>query len=395
MTYRLAATAARRSGILLALSMATGLAGCGSLDDMLFGSDTSQPQPVAANQSDSGNPSPAPGTLPGDQGAEAASQQPGAPAEEAPATSSGITPIAIATGPDTGTPVGRTVQTLRAQLSGIQDKVMADAQQMAELRSQAAQETMQYHDSKSTIQARLQLGTTRANPELIQHWNTAQSALDGMTGNINQMNAIGSELTNEDSAAHFTLNSIEAAFNLAGGIDEDHQQLTALRDETNQLVITIDSLISSASDAVQRQTTFVANERSSLTVLASAIKDGTYYGDLGPQMVSAANYRGMPASGPALVTIKFDHPKVEYQQILYTAVAQALQSRPGSGFSVVAVSPTKGTAASVQLAQSDAERHARDVVRSLTDMGVPATRLDMSSSTDPRVVNSEVRVYVR
>jgi hypothetical protein len=40
-------------------------------------------------------------------------------------------------------------------------------------------------------------------------------------------------------------------------------------------------------------------------------------------------------------------------------------------------------------------RHARDVVRSLSDMGVPANRLNMSSSTDPGIGASEVRVYVR
>ena len=99
--------------------------------------------------------------------------------------------------------------------------------------------------------------------------------------------------------------------------------------------------------------------------------------------------------GPALVTIKFDRAHVDYQQILYTAVAEALQSRPGSGFAVIAVSPTRGTAAAVQLAQTDAVRHARDVVRSLSDMGVPANRLNMSSSTDPGIGASEVRVYVR
>ena len=72
-----------------------------------------------------------------------------------------------------------------------------------------------------------------------------------------------------------------------------------------------------------------------------------------------------------------------------------VQNRPGAGFQVVAVSPTKGTAASVQLAQSAARRHAEDVLRSMTDMGVPATRVNMASTTDPGATASEVRVFVR
>ena len=59
------------------------------------------------------------------------------------------------------------------------------------------------------------------------------------------------------------------------------------------------------------------------------------------------------------------------------------------------MSPTRGTAASVQIAQSTARRHAQDVMRSMTDMGVPASRLGVASTTDPAAAASEVRVFVR
>ena len=62
---------------------------------------------------------------------------------------------------------------------------------------------------------------------------------------------------------------------------------------------------------------------------------------------------------------------------------------------MVAVAPTRGTAASVQIAQSTARRHAEDVMRSMTDMGVPATRVGVASTTDPAASVSEVRVFVR
>ncbi len=394
MTYGNAA--ARRTGGLLALSLALGLSGCGSIDDMLFGSDTTAPAPAAqasaAPAADNGAPTGA-GTMPGSPEGTmpAATGGTGAPA----AATAGITPVTIEPGSDTGTTVSHTVQSLRSDVTSIQDRIMADAQQFADLRAQAGQASETYHQAKSTIATRLQLGTTRGNPELVSQWNTAQSSLDSMTANINAMNALGSDIANQASGAHFALTTIEATFNVAGAVDEDHHQLSVLRDETDQLIIIVDSLLNNVSDAVQRQTTFVANERAGLTTLANAIKTGTYYGDLGGAGATPASFAGMPTSGPALVTIKFNHPKVDYQQILYTAVSQALQTRPGSGFSVVAVSPTRGSAAAVQLAQTEAERHGRDVLRSLTDMGVPATRLDLSSSTDPRVAASEVRIYVR
>ena len=389
--YKAAASSTRRSQALLALLLGStlGLAGCGSIDDALFGSDTDQGGAPAPAESAPAAPSA--GMLPGTASSEGAMPQAAASA------SSGLTPVTIEQGSDTGTAVGHTIQSLRSEVAGIQDRILAEAQQLSELKASAFQSSQQYHEAKATITARLQLGTTRGNPELVAQWNTSQSALDAMTGNINSINALGTQVSDQASTAHFALNTIEATFNVAGAVDEDHRQLTVLRDETDQIIVLIDSLLTDISDTVQRQTTYVANERASLTTLASAIKTGSYYGDLGGPMnnVAPASYIGGPVSGPALVTIKFDRTHVAYQQILYTAVAEALQSRPGSGFAVVAVSPTRGTAAAVQLAQTDAVRHARDVVRSLTDMGVPANRLAMSSSTDPGIGSSEVRVYVR
>jgi hypothetical protein len=99
--------------------------------------------------------------------------------------------------------------------------------------------------------------------------------------------------------------------------------------------------------------------------------------------------------GTPLVVVRFDRPNVDYQQILYAALNQALQSRPNASFQVVAVAPTRGNAASVQIAQTTARRHAQDVMRSMTDMGVPASRLNVASSTDPAAQSSEVRVFVR
>ena len=93
-----------------------------------------------------------------------------------------------------------------------------------------------------------------------------------------------------------------------------------------------------------------------------------------PMLASMSNSAVAYNSTP-LVVIRFDRPNVDYQQILYAALNQALQTRPQAAFSVVAVSPTRGTVAAVQLAQTAAKRHAQEVMRSMTDMGVPASRL--------------------
>jgi hypothetical protein len=392
----------RRTLTLILAAAALGLAGCGDVDNAMFGgSDSSQNQPAPADNGSTPGTLPStssapmegstggsmPGTLPGGSGAVGAG--PGAT----------ITPVNIEPGADTGTAVGQKVAQLRSDVAGLEGKIVGYAQQLSDLRQQAAQSASGYHGAKATITTRLQMGTTRGNPELVAQWNTAQTSLDELTTNINALNALGTQVANDSSRAHFDLDAIQATYNISGAVDEDHRQLSVLEDETDQTVVLIDRLMSQVSEAVQRQTAYVANERANLTTLASAIKDGEMYGsELGsPMMVSTsspASYGATPM-GAALVTIRFDHSDVKYQQILYTALSQALQSRPGAGFDVVGVSPTRGTATAVQLAQTSARHHAQDVMRSMTDMGVPATRLGLSSATDPSIMDSEVRVYIR
>jgi hypothetical protein len=371
------------------------LTACADLDTALFGDESS------ASASDAALPAADAGAAP-TAGASAASNNVSVPMPPPATASAGaapvatITPVTIASGPDTGTQVNRTIQSIRAQVSGLQQKITANAGRLADLRNQGAGAANAYQNSKARITARLQIGTTRGNPELVAEWNSAQASLDSVSSNINALNALGTDITNDSSAAHFALNQISATMNVSGAVDEDHRQLTLLEDETSQTIVVLDRLLKEISDTVQRQTAYAANERANLTVLANSIKAGELYGALTTPVPSGAlTSQQLASNGQPLVVIKFDRPDVDYQQQLYAALNQALQSRPSAGFEVVAVSPSKGNAASVQIAQTTARRHAQDVMRSMTDMGVPASRLGVASTTDPAASASEVRVFVR
>ncbi len=394
-----------RAGLFLAFALmgASALTACSDLDNALFGDDSSAsasnaPFPAA----DAGAP-PSAGAAPIAVASAAVPMPPSvaAPVAAAPivpgtAPVATITPVVIAPGADTGTQVNRTIQSIRAQVAGLQQKIAGNAARLTDLRNQGAGAANAYQNSKARITARLQIGTTRGNPELVAEWNSAQASLDSLSANINALNALGTDVNNDSSSAHFALNQISATMNVSGAVDEDHRQLTLLEDETSQTVVVLDRLLSEISQNVQRQTAYAANERSNLTVLMNAIKAGELYGALNTPVPSGAlSSQQLASNGQPLMVIKFDRPDVDYQQQLYAALNQALQSRPSAGFEVVAVSPSRGNAAAVQIAQTTARRHAQDVMRSMTDMGVPATRLGVASTTDPAASGSEVRVFVR
>lgn len=374
-----------KKGLVLAFAVTAGLSltACSDIDAM-FGDDTSADMSAE---------------LPPDAGAAPPTAGFGAaPSAALPAASGGapvatITPITIENGADTGTAVNKTVQSLRAQVAALQQRLASNSARLAELRNAGASAAGAYQGAKAHITTRLQVGTTRGNPELVAQWNTAQSQLDALSANVNALNALGTDVTNDSSTAHYALDQIGATYNVSGAVDEDHRQLRLLEDETSQTIVMIDRLLRETSDGIQRQTAYLANERSNLTTLAAAIKSGDFFG--GGVGTSLGGAGPAVAAGAPLVVVRFDRPNVDYQQILYAALNQALQNRPGANFQVVAVSPTRGSAASVQIAQTTARRHAQDVMRSMTDMGVPATRLNVASTTDPSATASEVRVFVR
>jgi hypothetical protein len=174
--------------------------------------------------------------------------------------------------------------------------------------------------------------------------------------------------------------------------------------------VQVDRLLSEVTGDLQRQTAYLGTERAHLTTLSNAVKVGQLYGaSLGtfalagsalPQAL--ANVPSVAGSAPAnvsgkraLVIIRFDRDDVAYREQLYAALSQALERKPEATFDVVSVAPSSGTPAQLQLSQNKARQSAQNVVRAMSDMGMPAGRIRLSSLTSDEVNGNEVHVYVK
>ena len=93
--------------------------------------------------------------------------------------------------------------------------------------------------------------------------------------------------------------------------------------------------------------------------------------------------------------IRFDRTTVNYQQALYTAVSRALERRPDASFDLVAVSPSGGSTAQAALDTGKSWKNAQEVLRALTDMGLPPSRVSLSATTAADTSSNEVRLFVR
>jgi hypothetical protein len=313
----------------------------------------------------------------------------------------------------TGTFVGQKVSQHRTELRSMQSAINVHNRKLQELRNVTTANAQRYHGTVAAITARLQLGTTPGNPVLVNQWNAAQLALDRISSDITGMTTLGNSVAADSAMAAYLLESLRATYGLSGAIDEDHRQLGILEDETNRTVVMIDRLLNELSEDIARQTTYVGNARGDLTTLSLAVKNGEMYGaslsnrafataapiasraPLATRM-PAPDGRMIAASGRRpLVVIRFDRPDVPYQQALYTAVKKAQERKPSAQFDLVAVAPSSGSPAQVQLAQSKSKRYAQDVMRTLSDMGLPTDMVSLSATTSGSTSTNEVHIYVR
>ncbi len=418
-----------------ALALVSLLSACSYVSDELWPSLTGEDptgRPVMAQQiapaGAEGNPQPTVSFNPQVAQAQAASQTPlfgngAAAAAGLPAPpqlgNTAYQPVGVTPGQPTGTFVGQKVQQMRAELQQLQQAVVQRSNQVQGIRGSATANSQRYHGTVAAINTRLQMGTTPGNPILVNQWNQAQADLDRMATDVAAMNSLSNEVAADSAMATYLLQSTKSTYSISGAIDEDHRQLTILADETSKTVVQIDRLLGELSEDVSRQTAYVGTERGNLTTLSTAIKSGEALGpSLGTRAFAAATMAGSQqafaspsgaVTGPAtaanplpsldgrtpLVVIRFDRADVPYQQALYNAVTKALERRPQAQFDVVAVAAGQGNLAQVASNQNQARRNADRVVRSLADMGLPASRVTVSAAGNSQNAANEVHVLVR
>ena len=311
-------------------------------------------------------------------------------------------PTGVTQGADTGTFVGQKVVELRGELNRLQESISANNGILQELRARMVQDSQVYHGTVSAINTRLQVGTTPGNPILVQQFNAAQATLDRLASDITEMNQLANGVAGDSTMSSYLAESTRAAFGVSGAVDEDHAQLAVLEDEVNRTVVLIERLLKEITDDLRRQTNYVATERSNLNLLATGIKSGEIYG---ASLINRAMATAGAGSAPAtstdttgrrpLVVIRFDKPNVPYEQALYNAVRRVLERRPDATFDLVAVAPAGGGPATVALNSNKSRRYSESVLRALTEMGLPPSRIAVSAKTSGATKANEVHLYLR
>lgn len=338
----------------------------------------------------------------------------------------------------TETIVGRKVNELRSDLTNLQGRVSTLSSQLKSMQANSHSLAAEYNASVATINTQLQAGTTPGNPRLVERLNIAQRNLDRMSQSVADLNGMAVEAANAASMGAFLLESVRSAYGVSGAVEEDHTALAELEDQINNTIVTIDRVLNNVNDDITRTAAYLGAERNNLRTISLAVTNGDYYGRslanrpfssappstliqagispssgsdnaypapaVYPAAVSAGNVYPAPAvvsqgssltSPRPLVKIKFDRPKVDYEQAVYSAVSEAQQKYPNARLEVIAVHPSNGNAAQVAIESTRARRNAELVLRSLSQMGVDVGNVDLSTTESAEARTNEVHIYIR
>jgi hypothetical protein len=171
---------------------------------------------------------PTPGSQPAVQTEPAPAAQPAAAAAPAPRQTTPaanapqilgttvVEPPTVSNMRPTGTVVGQKIQSLRDDLLKLQSDLKTENDQLQSLRVSARQFAGNYHSLKAAMNARLQVGTTPGNPELVAQWNQAQAELQQVGASIAALNTLASQVSSTASLSAFLLESTSTTFELRG-----------------------------------------------------------------------------------------------------------------------------------------------------------------------------------
>jgi hypothetical protein len=174
----------------------------------------------------------------------------------------------------TATPVGLKVATLKKNLQTVESTSASLIQSTRELYETVITEVNQYYSAIAEIEAKLQLGTTPANPKLVELRNQALQQLEKLAKIIGMMNSFSTNFTTMSQQVKALLSHTQTTFRLPGAVDEDHAHLLSISGELEQLDRVIGQMSIIITTNIQRQNEWLNMERIRFTNLEKSIERG-------------------------------------------------------------------------------------------------------------------------
>lgn len=309
----------------------------------------------------------------------------------------------VVNGSYTGTFVGQRVAAFRQELKQLNQAQKSNQKELDKISSNISKNANLYQKTISSVQNKLQAGTTPGNPNMYAMLQQAQGNVQNMFANANALENLSTKTATTLTSVNYLENSISAAFGISGAVDEDHKQLRELQSEAMALAQKATTLNENVSSAANFQQQNAVQSSQEINALHDSVKTGgnsvsfsrpAPRRDMKFNKPFAANPGFTPRPAPAmhtngmpLMSIRFNYSDINYQEGLKTAVRSALQRKHNAVFDIVGVSNNADA--------SSAKNHALRVMNEVISFGASDNNVNLSSRTNESASVPEVLLFVR
>nr|QJR98239.1 hypothetical protein PlAlph_2440 [uncultured Alphaproteobacteria bacterium] len=318
----------------------------------------------------------------------------------------------VVNGSYTGTFVGQRVSAFRQELSQIKQAQKSGERELEKINANISNNASLYQKTISTVETKLQSGTTPGNPNMYAMLQQAQGNVQTMFANSNALENLSTKTANILTSVNYLENSIAAAFSISGAVDEDHKQLRELQNEAMTIAQKAAALNDNVTSAANFQQQSAIQASQEINALHESVKTGSNtfnavrrpvlqqrtkaYAPVVPVArtekpiipVKKAAAPAIAANGNLpLFSVRFTDNNVDYKDGLNSAVKSALSRKPNASFEVVAISNGNN--------QNNAQQHASRIFEEVVKFGANANNVSLNARISEKASVAEVQVFVK
>ncbi len=337
------------------------------------------------------------------------------------------------------------IENFKSETNQVKELVDSRKQTLQSMRNNTNTSVSDYRNTLSQINAKLQMGTTPGNPDLMNDWKTARAKLEKVNNLAFDIKRLVADIESDQSMVEYMLDSIKASYKVRGATEEDHKQLKSLETEVKQIGSGISMFAQQVNAEADRQLSYVENEKQNLNDVALNIKNGGLYGNnnstsmdffsnggsvfsseegynsfiaeteeqdygyqtrasgkkksmnnainlkksnsMNEKFVKSSDVKQVSLSKRKILSTAVESANLasDFDEVLYRVLSKSLERNPSAVYEVVGVAKNQKSVDKVK-------KYLNNVVKSFVDMGVPASRVSMTMKTD-NVDTDEVNVY--
>lgn len=174
----------------------------------------------------------------------------------------------------TGTTVGCQVAEIKKNLEMLESQIATTIQGTREIYENAILNVNHYHKTIGLIEAKLQLGTTPANPQLVELRNKASQQLNQIVATIEVMKGLAQNIAQSSTQVNSLAAQVNQTLYLPGAVDEDHAHLILINDQLRQVGENVRRTLSVVQTNIGRQTEWLTAQGLHLENLSRGIEAG-------------------------------------------------------------------------------------------------------------------------